>query len=121
MSAFAPKAHLGSAIVDWSNYYKKAVKDAMDGTWKTERTVWGVKEGQNDLVKIADSVPESAKKRIAEIKEAMNAGTFEVFTGPVVDNTGKERLAKDAKADQDWKDKVDFYVRGVEGKIPTAK
>jgi len=121
MSAFAPKAHLGSAIVDWSNYYKKAVKDAMDGTWKTERTVWGVKEGQNDLVKIADSVPESAKKRIAEIKEAMKAGTFEVFTGPVVDNAGKERLAKDAKADQDWKDKVDFYVRGVEGKIPTAK
>ncbi|HLB13411.1 MAG TPA: BMP family ABC transporter substrate-binding protein [Burkholderiales bacterium] len=121
MSAFAPKAHLGSAIVDWSNYYKKAVKDAMDGTWKTERTVWGVKEGQNDLVKISDGVPESAKKRIAEIKEAMKAGTFEVFTGPVVDNAGKERLAKGAKADQDWKDKVDFYVRGVEGKIPTAK
>jgi len=121
MSAFAPKAHLGSAIVDWSNYYKKAVKDAMDGTWKTERTVWGVKEGQNDLVKIADSVPEGAKKKIAGIKDAMKAGTFEVFTGPVVDNTGKERLAKDAKADQDWKDKVDFYVRGVEGKLPTAK
>ena len=40
MSAFAPKAHLASAIVDWSNYYKKAVRDAMEGTWKTERTVW---------------------------------------------------------------------------------
>jgi simple sugar transport system substrate-binding protein len=121
MSAFAPKAHLGSAIVDWSNYYKKAVKEAMDGTWKTERTVWGVKEGQNDLVKIADGVPEAAKKRVAEIKDGMKAGTFEVFTGPVVDSEGKERLAKDAKADQDWKDKVDFYVQGVEGKIPTAK
>jgi len=121
MSAFAPKAHLGSAIVDWSNYYKKAVKEAMDGTWKTERTVWGVKEGQNDLVKIADGVPESARKKIDEIKAGMKAGTFEVFTGPVVDNAGKERLAKDVKADQDWKDKVDFYVRGVEGQIPTAK
>jgi simple sugar transport system substrate-binding protein len=121
MSAFAPKAHLASAIVDWSNYYKKAVRDAMEGTWKTERTVWGVKEGQNDLVKIADSVPEGARNKVGEIKAAMKAGTFEVFTGPVVDNAGKERLAKDAKADQDWKDKVDFYVRGVEGKLPTAK
>jgi simple sugar transport system substrate-binding protein len=121
MSAFAPKAHLGSAIVDWANYYKKAVKEAMDGSWKTERTVWGVKEGQNDLVKIADAVPEDTKKRVKDIKDGMKAGTFEVFTGPVVDNTGKERLAKDAKADQDWKDKVDFYVKGVEGKIPTAK
>jgi simple sugar transport system substrate-binding protein len=121
MSAFAPKAHLASAIVDWSNYYKKAVRDAMEGTWKTERTVWGVKEGQNDLVKISDAVPESARKKVDEIKAAMKAGNFEVFTGPVVDNAGKERLAKDAKADQDWKDKVDFYVRGVEGKVPTGK
>ena len=121
MSTFAPKAHLGSAIVDWGNYYKKAVKEAMDGTWKTDRTVWGVKEGQNDLVKIADSVPEEAKKKVAGIKEAMKEGTFEVFTGPIVDNTGKERVAKDVKADQDWKDKVDFYVQGVEGQIPTSK
>jgi simple sugar transport system substrate-binding protein len=118
MSAFAPNAHLASAIVDWSNYYKKAVRDAMEGTWKTERTVWGVKEGQNDLVKIADRVPESAKGKVAEVKAAMKAGTFEVFTGPIVDNAGKEQLAKDVKADQAWKDKVDFYVRGVEGKLP---
>ncbi len=121
MSAFAPKAHLASAIVDWGNYYKKAVKDVMDKTWKTERTVWGVKEGQNDLIKIADVVPEDAKKKVAEIKDGLKAGSFEVFTGPIVDSAGKERLAKDAKADQDWKDKVDFYVKGVEGKIPSAK
>ena len=121
MSAFAPKAHLGSAIVDWANYYKKAIKDVMDKTWKTERTVWGVKEGQNDLIKIADVVPEDAKKKVAEIKDGLKAGSFEVFTGPIVDSAGKERLAKDAKADQEWKDKVDFYVKGVEGKIPSGK
>ena len=121
MSAFAPKAHLASAIVDWSNYYKKAIKEVMDKTWKTERTVWGVKEGTNDLIKIADVVPEDIKKKIDEIKAGMKGGTFEVFTGPIVDSTGKERLAKDAKADQEWKDKVDFYVKGVEGKIPSGK
>ena len=121
MSTVAPKAHLGSAIVDWSNYYKKAVREAMDGSWKTDRTVWGVKEGQNDLAKIADAVPEEGKKKVAAVKDAMKAGAFEVFTGPIVDNAGKERLPKDAKADQDWKDKVDFYVQGVEGQIPSAK
>jgi simple sugar transport system substrate-binding protein len=121
MSAVAPKAHLASCVVDWSNYYKKAIKEAMDGSWKTERTVWGVKEGQNNLVKLADAVPEDAKKKVDEVKEGMKAGTFEVFTGPIVDNEGKERLPKDAKADQAWKDKVDFFVKGVEGKIPSAK
>jgi basic membrane protein A and related proteins len=121
MSSFAPKAHLASATVDWGGYYKKSVKDVMDGSWKSERTVWGVKEGQNDLMKIADVVPADTKAKIDEIKAGMKAGTFEVFTGPIVSNAGKEVLAKDTAADQAWKDKVDFYVKGVEGKIPAAK
>jgi simple sugar transport system substrate-binding protein len=121
MSSFANKAHLASCIADWSNYYKKALKEVMDGTWKTERTVWGVKEGANDLIKVADVVPDDIKKKVDEIRAGMKAGTFEVFTGPIVDNTGKERVAKGAKADQEWKDKVDFYVKGVEGKLPVGK
>ncbi|MES2228171.1 MAG: BMP family ABC transporter substrate-binding protein [Pseudomonadota bacterium] len=121
MSAFAPKAHLGSAVANWGGYYKQAVKSVMDGSWKSERTVWGVKEGMNDFIKPADAVPADVKARLDEIKAGMKAGSFEVFTGPIVDSTGKERLAKDVKADQDWKDKVDFYVKGVEGKIPSGK
>ena len=121
MSAFAPKAHLASAVVDWSGYYKKAIKDVMENTWKTERTVWGVKENTNDLIKIADAVPEDIRKKVQEVKDGLKAGTFEVFTGPIMGNDGKERLAKDTKADQAWKDKVDFYVKGIDGKIPSAK
>ena len=30
----------------------KAIEEVKAGTWKTERTVWGVKEGLNDLIKI---------------------------------------------------------------------
>ncbi len=121
MSATAPKAHLGSAVVHWGGYYVKSIKDVMDGTWKSERTVWGVKEGQNDLEKIADVVPADTKAKIDEIKAGMKAGTFEVFTGPLADNTGKEVLAKDKAADQAWKDGVNFYVKGVEGKLPSSK
>jgi simple sugar transport system substrate-binding protein len=121
MSSFGPKAHLGSAIVNWAPYYIKAIEEVKAGTWKTERTVWGVKEGLNDLIKIADVVPEDAKKRVDEIKAGLKDGSFNPFTGPVVDNTGKERLAKDQKADQAWLDKVDFYVKGVEGKVPAGK
>jgi len=121
MSAFAPKAHLGSAVVNWGPYYIKSIEDLKAGTWETKRTVWGVKEGTNDLIKIADVVPEDAKKRVEEIKAGLKDDSFNPFTGPIVDNTGKERLAKDAKADQEWRDKVDFYVKGVEGKIPSGK
>jgi basic membrane protein A and related proteins len=122
MSAFAPKAHLASAIVDWSNYYTKSIQEVMDKTWKGGTvTRWGVVEGQNDLVKVSDQVPADVKAKVDEIKAGMKAGTFDPFTGPIVDNAGKERLAKDAKSDDDWKGKIDFYVKGVEGKIPAGK
>ncbi len=122
MSAFAPKAHLGSAIVDWSNYYVKSIQEVKDKTWKGGIvTRWGIPEGQNDLIKIADVVPAETKAKVEELKAGIKAGTFHPFTGPVVDNTGKERLAKDVKADDEWLGKVDFYVKGVEGKVPGGK
>ena len=121
MSAVAPKAHLASNMVFWGPYYKKAVKSVMDGTWKSERTIWGYKEDANGVIKIADAVPEDIKKKVAEVKEGYKAGTMDPFKGPIVDNEGKERLPKDAMPDQAWKDKVDFYVKGVDGKIPAGK
>ncbi len=122
MSAVAPEAHLASNMVYWGPYYKKAVKDVLDGTWKgNQRTIWGKPEGANDVIKINHVVPAEIKKKAEEAAAALKAGTLDPFNGPIVDNTGKERLAKDAKATQDFKDKVDFYVKGVEGKVPTGK
>lgn len=120
MSAFAPNAHLASAIVDWTPYYVKAIEELRNGTWETKRTVWGVKEGLNDLIKIADFVPAEAKAKVEEIKAGMKAGTFEPFTGPIVDNTGREVLAAGVQADRAWKDSVNFFVRGIEGRVPTG-
>jgi simple sugar transport system substrate-binding protein len=121
MSAFATKAHLGSAVVNWGPYYEKAVNDVLSGTWKTADTKWGTKEGANDLIKVADVVPEATKKRVDEIKSGLKAGTFAVFKGPIKDNTGKVVLEKDQVADDAWKGKINFYVEGVDGKIPAGK
>ncbi|HMN81251.1 MAG TPA: BMP family ABC transporter substrate-binding protein [Burkholderiaceae bacterium] len=121
MSAFATKAHLGSAVALWGGYYAKAMKEVIDGTWKTGRAVDGMKEGRNDLIKVPDAVPEDVRKKVEEVRAAMKAGEFEVFTGPIVDNSGAEKLAKDVKSDQAWKDGIDFYVKGVEGRIPSSK
>jgi len=121
MSAFAAKAHLGSAIVNWGPYYEKAVNDVLSGTWKTADTKWGTKEGANDLIKINDVVSETAKKRVDEIKAGLKAGTFAVFRGPIKDNSGKTVLEKDVVADDAWKGKINFYVEGVEGKVPSSK
>jgi simple sugar transport system substrate-binding protein len=121
MSAYAPKAHLGSAVLNWAPYYEKVVNDVMNKTWKTEDTKWGTKEGMNDFIKMADVVPDDVKKMVEAAKAGIKDGTLAVFKGPLVDNTGKEVLAKDVVADDAWNSKVNFFLNGVEGKPPVGK
>ncbi len=121
MSAFAPKAHLASAVLNWGVYYEKAYTEALDGTWKMGSTKWGTKESMNDLVKINEIVPADTKAKIDEIKTALKAGNFAVFKGPLMDNAGKEVLAKDAVGDDKFKSEMNYLIKGVEGNIPSAK
>ena len=122
MTAYGPKAHLASAVINWGPYYIKATKDALDGTWKGGTgSWWGVKEGSIDLVSIAEDVPAETKAKIDEIKAGLKAGTFSIWKGPLLGQDGKEILAKDAVADDKFLGGVNFYVKGVEGKVPGGK
>jgi simple sugar transport system substrate-binding protein len=121
MTAYGPKAHLASAIINWGPYYIKATKEALEGKWATGSSWWGVKEGAIDIVSIAEDVPAETKARVEEIKAGLKDGSFAIWKGPIVDNTGKEQLGKDAVADDKFLGGLGFYVKGVEGKIPGGK
>ena len=121
MTAYGPKAHLASAVINWGPYYTKAVTEAIEGKWTTGASWWGVKEGAIDIVSIADDVPADIKTKVADVKKGLADGSFSIWKGPIVDNTGKEILAKDAVADDKFLGGVNFYVKGVEGKVPGSK
>ena len=71
MTAYGPQAHLGSAIINWTPYYIKATKDALEGTWTTGGVWWGVKEGAIDIVSIAEDVPAETKAKVDEIRAGL--------------------------------------------------
>ena len=121
MSAFGPKAHLGSAIINWGPYYIKATKDALEGTWQTGGVWWGVKEGAIDLIGVPESVPADIRAKVDTIKAGLKDGTYAIWKGPIVGQDGKEVLAKDAVADDKFLGGINFYVKGVEGSIPSSK
>jgi len=121
MSAFAPKAHLGSAALDWSGYYVKATNDVLGKTWKSENTKWGIKEGLTTFVKVNEAIPPAARARVEEAKAFLVANPGAVFRGPIKDSTGKEVLAAGAVGDDKFKGEMNFYVEGVEGKVPAGK
>ena len=121
MTAYGPKAHLASSVINWGPYYIKATKDALEGKWATGQSWWGVKEGAIDIVSIAEDVPAETKAKVEAVKAGLKDGSFVIWKGPIVDNTGKEQLAKDAVADDKFLGGLGFYVKGVEGKIPGDK
>ncbi len=121
MSKYAANAHLASAIINWTPYYKKAIKDTLEGSWQTGGVWWGVKEGAIDIVSISDKVPAEAKDKLAKVKAGLADGSFVIWKGPILGQDGKEILKKDEAADDKFMGGINFYVKGVEGKVPTGK
>jgi basic membrane protein A len=80
-----------------------------------------VKDGAIDIVSIAEDVPADTKAKVEEVKAGLKAGSFVIWKGPLADNTGKEVLKKDEVADDKFLSGLNFYVKGVEGKVPGAK
>jgi len=122
MTAYGPKAHLASSVINWGPYYVKATKDALEGNWKGgAASWWGVKEGAIDIVSIAPDVPAETVAKIDEIKKGLKDGTFAIWKGPLKDQAGKEVLKDGETADDKFLSGITFYVKGVEGKVPGGK
>ena len=119
MSAYAPEAHLASAVIHWAPYYVKATREALDGGWTGgANTWWGVKEGAIDIVSISDKVPAETKAQVEKVKAGLKDGSFVIWKGPIIGQDGKPVLKKDEVADDKFLGGIGFYVKGVEGKIP---
>ncbi len=119
MTAYSPAAHLASAVINWTPYYTKAIGEALDGSWKGGTGIWwGVKEGAIDLVSINEKVPADIKTKAETVKAGLKDGSFVIWKGPITSNEGKEMLAAGANADDKFLGGINFYVKGVEGKVP---
>jgi basic membrane protein A and related proteins len=121
MTAYGPKAHLGSAVINWAPYYIKATKDALEGKWATGQAWWGVKEGAIDFVSLAADVPADAKAKLDEVKAGLKSGSLTIWKGPIKGQDGKDVLKDGEVADDKFMSGITFYVKGVEGKVPSGK
>lgn len=118
MSKNGPKAHLGSAAINWAPYYIKVIGDVLEGKWQAGQTWWGVNEGAINMVSMPDDLPADLKIMVADKLAAMKAGKLHPFQGPFADQSGKEVMpAGKSMEDKDLKSMA-FYVKGVEGAIP---
>ncbi|HEY7238276.1 MAG TPA: BMP family ABC transporter substrate-binding protein [Burkholderiales bacterium] len=118
MTAYAPKAHLGSAIEVWGPYYTLVAEAYLAGKPFKQNIWWGMKEGMNDFVSISKVVPEAALKQVAAKKAEIVAGRFHPFSGPIMGNDGTTRVPAGKTLSDKEVDSINWYVEGVEGKVP---
>ncbi|MDB5730963.1 MAG: basic rane lipoprotein [Variovorax sp.] len=121
MSKFGPKTNLSSVVQTWGPYYIKVVEDVLAGRWKSDNTVGGLKEGMIRMAPLNAAVPAYLHEKVAGLERDIASGKVNVFTGPVVDQDGKERVAAgQAMAPADL-DRMNYLVKGVDGMLPKSQ
>ena len=118
MAQYGPGAHLGSAAINWAPYYKKRVEDVLDGKWKSGSAWWGVKENAIRIASPSPKIPHDILLFLGEKTRDMKSGRLKPFQGPIVDQSGAERLSAGAALDDRALKSMHFYVKGVLGSIP---
>ncbi|MFN3497796.1 MAG: BMP family ABC transporter substrate-binding protein [Pannonibacter phragmitetus] len=116
MINFAPKSQLTAIIDDWAPYYIERVQAVLDGTWKSEQTWAGLKEGHVVMApytNLPDDVVAMAKETEEKIK-----GGWEPFTGPITKQDGSEAAADGVRLDDGAILGMNWYVKGIDDKLP---
>jgi len=121
MTKYGPNTELTAVTQQWGAYYTKEVQDAIAGTWKPGNVWGGLKEGMIKMGPFNKAVLQDVQDLVAKTGADIGAGKFHPFTGPVKDNDGKERLAAGQVMPDAVLSKMDYYVEGVQGKLPVSK
>jgi simple sugar transport system substrate-binding protein len=118
MAQFKDGPRVSSIIDNWAPYYIDRVKAVMDGTWETVQTWDGIDTGMVEIGEITDRVPADIKAEAEAMIEAMRAGSYHPFTGPVNKQDGTPWLADGEVADDGTLAGMSFYIEGLTGDIP---
>ena len=118
MARFAPKTQLTAVVDHWDDYYIDRVKAALDGTWKSQDTWGGMKEGMVWMAPYAN-MPEDVVALAKETEAGIKSGAIHPFQCPVYKQDGSEVECKGGKALSDEQILgMNFFVKGIDDKLP---
>ncbi len=118
MADYAPLPRVSSIIDDWAPYYIERTRAVMDGTWESVNTWDGIDKGMVGIGEISDAVPADVRAEAEAMRDAIAAGEYHPFTGPLNKQDGSAWLADGEVADDGTLAGMNFYVEGITGEIP---
>lgn len=114
-SEFFPEHFLTAPVWRWEKFYTPHIFDVLKNKFQ-EKSYWnGAESGIVDLSPLTAHVNPEAVKMVAEEREKMKNGSFDVFYGPIEDNTGNVRINEgESMSDVDMLNQFNWFVKGVE-------
>jgi basic membrane protein A and related proteins len=118
MAEYKDGPRVSSIIDNWAPYYVKRVGALMDGSYAQADAWEGIAGGEVQIGEITAAVPAEVKAEAEALRDAIAAGAYHPFTGPIKKQDGSDWLADGAVAPDGDLLGMAFYVEGVTGDIP---
>jgi len=117
MGKFAPHAQLAAVTHHWGGFYTQVARAVIAGQWQPTPVWGGMKDGLVQLSALRADLPATLKTDLEQRRQAILSGRFKPFSGLLVDNQGRERLARGELGDEAIA-QMDWLVQGVLGTLP---
>jgi basic membrane protein A and related proteins len=117
MIAAGPKSQLTAIVDTWGPYYIKRTQALLDGKWETTGSWDGLKDGILTMAPYTN-MPDDVKALAMDTEAKIKSGEIAPFTGPIMKQDGTEWLKAGEKADDGTLLGLNFYVKGVDDKLP---
>jgi basic membrane protein A and related proteins len=114
----APQAYLTGAEWNWLTAYKTIIDAARTGKPHPNFVRGGLKDGFVKTSPYGSAVSAAARKNADDVKALMLKGSFDIFKGPLKDNTGTTVIAAGTTLKQTDMvlEGMNYLVEGVVGK-----
>ena len=117
MIHFAPDTQLTAIIDEWGPYYVARTQAVLDNTWTSGDTWHGMGPGMVVMAPFTN-MPNSVAEMARATTASLTSGALHAFTGPIYNQDGELVVAEGAVADDGMLAGMNFYVQGVDDKLP---
>ena len=117
MRKVAPDAQIVAVTHQWGDYYTRRIQAAANGTWTSGKVWGGVKEGMIRVGDFGSKVPKAVQQEVLARQKDIASGRLKPFSGPIVDNEGREVVPKGQAMTDEQILTMNFLVSGVQGRI----
>lgn len=113
LQELAPNSWLTGVAYTWGNYYTQAVQQIRAGQWRAGHVRGGIESDMIQMAPFGAAVNQATRDRLIAARTDIIRGQLQIFQGPIIDNSGIERIPAGRAGGLELLDTTDWLVEGI--------